>query len=236
MVGAWSAATLYCDYFLVSSIIHFRDDSLFLLMFLTPFNMIMLFLVWMFIKNSWKPDARLLPEIEETADRVRIRLGPTPGTVAALTFAVANGIGAVVIPLCLCGDIASVPTWCIAWAVVFLLTAYSYLHVTRLRRRGYYDITLDLISKTLTLPPMITKSENWVIPFADISSIRVIEWTDNEQVKRYRATIHWTDSQTEARHAIMTDSSDQSAVEMLVACIQADVTRTIEMSRNRKIE
>ncbi len=233
--GVWSAGTLYLDYLLFLNAHSDFSNALFYLMIATPLNMVMGGLIWMTVQLQNRTAHRAMPRIDETAGYVRIKLGPTPFAASGLVLFVSSIIGAITIAICMNAKLPVVLSSILAWFVVLALAVLTHVRMRHLTALGHYDITLDLTVGNLTLPPMVTKGEQLVIPFANVESIRVVEWRNAERQTCYLAILNWRDDHGEVRKLTLKESTDRETIEALVACIQADVTRRIETNRNESL-
>lgn len=226
LVGVWAAGTIYLDYRLYPYIHDFDADALWSLMLAAPFNVALIWMLVAFVVNLRKTKAHYaMPTIVENGDTVRIKLHPGPVATAVVAFMAATVAGVVFSSFCVCAGMTALVTMSLAWLAAIALTVLSYFRVIRLTTTGHYDITLNLARKTIAVPPSSGKSQHYVIPFMDVLSVHVNEFTTDEGQTWYRAVLHWRDADGALHQATLKETFDNAEAEALVACIRADVER-----------
>jgi hypothetical protein len=175
--------------------------ELFQLLFLLPFNVIMLGLglglgrAAIFGEppaGDWPPGVRFF----ETGDELRVRFVKTTPAAAALAVLMGGGFfGAFGVALG-----AGMPPPAAAVIAVWLLilggAAFAYRRVSRRIASGKGDLVIDRAGRTLTLPQSFGRAEPLTMPFADVLAVEVlvIETKDEDgHLVRYAPAVRWRD-------------------------------------------
>jgi hypothetical protein len=156
-------------------------------MFLVPFNIVMVgfITVGIHIYRDERSERRSF-EAREHDGILHVNLGPIrPFGVAVAAFLVTSLVAAVFMGLC-CGMPPSVTNAVIAWGFVLCASGLAYFRVSRLMASGYYDLRLNRVQKTLTVPGYSHDGNPVAIAFRDILSIEVVDLPGSEDQVTYQ--------------------------------------------------
>ena len=151
-------------------------EDLFLAMFLTPFNLIML-ASWIFAWNYFcggqlnSPTAGLA--VIDDGGGVTVRL---PQVAPYLVAAIALGAGAFVMIFIVgfsLGFHASLNSMLMVWTILLGLAGVAYAKAAGPVWRGTKDLHLDLLARKLTLPQTFGRSEPVEVPLEKITGVAV---------------------------------------------------------------
>jgi Protein of unknown function (DUF3592) len=201
--------------------------ELFQLMFLTPFNVIMVGLAFGFGRAAvfGDPPASDWPRgvsFFERDNESRVRLVKTTPTAAGLvvlmggtffgTFVVAFGVG---IP-------PSAGAMIVLWCAILGGAGYAYWKRSSRIAAGRDDLVINRSEGTLTLPQSFGRTDSVVVPLNDVLTpeVVVVETKDeNGHLIRYAPTVRWRGADGEVRDGSLAEWADKGQADRLVEWI-----------------
>lgn len=173
--------------------------DLFLPMFMTPFNMVMLGIwaaVWQSARDKRKSlaDAGGLP-IEDRGVDVRVRMAEnSPLIYACVGISAAAFVMVFVIGFSF-GSHAPLAVMMAVWVVILAIGAGVYIRSARPLWNGSQDLTLNLTRGIVTLPATFGRKEVIEVKFADITGVAVNvdsgQGRQTEPFFKHEVTLYW---------------------------------------------
>lgn len=184
----WTAITVATDFFAISSMANQeRSAKLFLLMVLLPFNLTML---WQFgmLGRAFKPEPPLLSIITREDGSECVSLGGL-GTAAWVFLALGGSALAFAAML---GGLTEgfntpLPVVVGAWGAIVACGVFAGRWSHARQKAGYHDLRLHAEARTLSLPPISTRTHRLDMQWRNVRSLRVAPHT---RTYRRRPYIH----------------------------------------------
>lgn len=175
---------------------------LFMALFLTPFNLIMLVSWWAAYFTLFKPRRTDPPggvTTWETSTAMYVRVKHTPARISAL---IALGAAAFVMIFVMAGAVALLKTTLVAF-LGWLVVATAVLATHRWQQRkidaGLYDVVVDGAKGEITIPPAGLKREAKTVPYGTLYGVTIEKDarsdSDGDDVSVYAPTLLYGDFQ-----------------------------------------
>ncbi len=221
--------------------------DLFMMMFLLPFNLIMLTL-WITglggVRNMIHPPEAGGAKIINEGQNIRVRLSSeSPVYMAA---AAAGGLAFVLIFIVAFGFWinAPIPVMIVAWGIILVGGCIGYLYTFRELARGESDLLIDDSRETLTLPKKPGRPDEMILPAKKIVAFEVEQTkqrdSDGDIQYRFLPTIVYIDNEGTQRREKLTEWSDetsaQALVEWLTKRLQVKPAPQANVDNNRNAE
>jgi hypothetical protein len=150
--------------------------DLFFAMFLVPFNLAGLLLAYILgsgVRELVAPSATGGCRLWDDGLLVRVRMPVAP----PLVWGLATGGGAAFVAIFVVAVAASghpsMAAMGVTWAAILAAAAVGYVARRRRVAAGEFDLVLDSIGRTLTLPRVLGRKEAVVVGYADVGAIEV---------------------------------------------------------------
>ncbi len=177
----------------------FRGNELFLALFMTPFNLIMLGL-WGWILHAWHttkhPPVAGGAKIVETKDGKRVRLPSTPPVLAAAIALGAVCFVSIFVVGFTKGEHAPLPYIGAVWGMAIGTAGWAYWWRRRRVASGREDLLLHSDGKRISLPQTLGRDMAATIHCADIAGLDThLEFDSYQRPSRFIPTLVMRDGQ-----------------------------------------
>jgi len=197
--------------------------DLFMMMFMLPFNLIMLTL-WIIglggVRNMIHPPEAGGAKIIDEGQNIRVRLSSErPVYMAA---AAAGGLAFVLIFIVAFGFgiNAPIPVMIVAWGIILVGGGIGHFYAHRQLARGDSDLLIDDTKETLTLSKKNGRPDQMILPAKKIVAFEVeqtkLRDSDNDIQYSFVTTIIFTDDDGSQRREKLTEWSDETSAQSLV--------------------
>jgi hypothetical protein len=174
----------------------FDGRELYLPLMFLPFNVIM-FGLWCLtvagFRNRGRGWSKPYDGIRMIAaeGKVRIRLPGLSPAAAGLFALVVTPIPVVLFMGFCLGMPTDLGVAACAWIVVLASFVVVYRYAVKRADSGKYDLVIDYVEQTLTLPQKLLGSETVIIPLCDLLVVDMVSKVEPEQGRLYTVSVQW---------------------------------------------
>jgi hypothetical protein len=150
--------------------------DLFFAMFLVPFNLACLLLAYILgsgVRELVAPSATGGCRLWDDGLLVRVRMPVVPPLVWGLAAGGGAAFVAIFVVAVAASGHPSMAAMGVTWAAILAAAAVAYVARRRRAAAGEFDLLLDPIGRTMTLPRMLGRKEEMVVAYADVGAIEV---------------------------------------------------------------
>jgi hypothetical protein len=227
----WSAITLFVNLSVLNAAVHDTPgEFLFLVLFSVPFNTLLLMILTMKVAGVHLRKRALLHfgagiEVRDDGQQARIRLPQFVPIWNAFMIAFIGPIPLVV--LLAMATSCSPPTAVAAGGLALVLACIvaAYTITARANASGRFDLVIDRIQETITLPQESGRREPVVIRWCELLEIRVEaeerKNRDGDSIMTYAVMVYWQrgDADESVDKARLATSITKESAESVVALI-----------------
>lgn len=198
--------------------------DLFLMLFLLPFNVVMVGLMVMAFTRR-EETAEVRPEQRE--GRLHVSLNDTSPALAGAYGAAGTAFATIFLVGIPTGFNPSVPVALLAWAAIVAAGVYAVRWKRGRMASGHYDLVLDPSARRLSLPAIGDRPARLDVRWDEVQSITVETHTRKTSKGgtqlSYRPTLLLSVGEPSRRRQVLVDWSDPDRAEVLVAWLRARV-------------
>jgi hypothetical protein len=198
--------------------------DLFMLIFMTPFNVVMVAgwaVAWGVVSGSHaKRPAGNAVRIFEQPRGVRVRLtqftplGAAGGAAAVMAFALTFIVGIFI-------GTDSLNAAAAGWAVIVAASIIGYSRMRSRIEQEWYDLIIRDDRQTLALAPSLKRPEVQEVPFSAVMSVDVVKkMGSGDDSDSFRTVLRWTDAQREEQSVTLIDVSAPKSAETLASWLR----------------
>jgi len=162
--------------------------DLFIAVFLVPFNLAGLAIAWILgsgVREMVAPSATGGCRLWEDGLQVRVRMPIVPPLACGLAAGGGAAFLAIFVVGIARGAQPSVAMMGVVWGAILAVALAAYVARWRRAARGEFDLVLDPIGRTITLPRMLGRNEEVGVRYRDIRAIEVNRVLPPPGTKRY---------------------------------------------------
>jgi hypothetical protein len=205
-------------------------DVLFMDLFLTPFNLVMVGGWYWLIASFWRRrSARLvLPvgtRLLDQGTQLRVRLPRVPPLMgAALTVFVASFFA--IFPVVFLCDFSASPAIVLAVQGLILGAAlWVYVLLAIRTYSGKTDLVINLLDGVLVLPPTFGRKEPVVVAFSDLAAVDVMTIANSQSNSSYQyaPTVRWREPSGTIAHAKLAEWNEEQQAQDFAAWLREQV-------------
>jgi hypothetical protein len=198
--------------------------DLFLMMFLLPFNLVMVGTAVSMLRRREEPP--LVSPERRQGGRLCVSLNDTSPVLAAGYGAGGSALACGFIVGIPSGFNPSLPGALLTWAVVVGASVYALLWKRARLASGHYELVLDPRARRLSLPALLDRKERRDLAWDEVQDITVethTRRTSKGPQTTYRPTLLLTGGAPSRRQEALVDWSDLDRAEALVAWLRSQV-------------
>jgi hypothetical protein len=197
--------------------------DLFLLLFLFPFNLVLVGTVLAALGKQ-KQDSSVV-KAEQRSGRLHVLLNDTPPKLAGALGAGGTCFAALLLVGIPTDFAPRLPAAILAWAAVAAAGVYATRWMRAREASGHYDLVLMPRARRLSLPAIAGRKERLDVAWDEVQAITVethVEKTGRGSRTTYRPTLSLT-GDGRPRQTIVMDVSDEDRAEALAAWLRAQL-------------